>query len=276
MLRSSPWFVLLWAPIAVGCAEADVDDTWAAHSETTYDYQEVNPDAPLDDAARASLQEALAELAQDALEGETERLRELAGGTLERITSGDVLLGSIAGSRGIDRWHMCKDFALSACPGTWPDDDDWLGDQDVATTIETELDGYQWGNRLYFAFGAEMGTQELASTLVHEVNHVLNRSECHYYTDMEEHLVDDSPAFVEEYRAFTAECVYTGHADNAAGCHGFALEWVTGYEFNEDLTTVLPDGSNDPMLLAELIMAEQLGFLIPLAERWPGGFGACE
>ncbi|MBW2456776.1 MAG: hypothetical protein JRI68_19825 [Deltaproteobacteria bacterium] len=269
-------FLLCGATLAMGCTAPDTAGQDAAHSETAYNFADVNPDDPLEGDDRAKLLQAFAELASLGLEGDGDEQRGLATETLARITAGDVLLGSTAAARGIDRWHMCADFGLSACDGSWPSDDDWLGDDEVALTVETELDGYQWGNRLYFTFGPELQAAELASTLVHEVNHVLNRSECHYYTDMEAHLIDDTPAFVEEYRAFTTECLYTGHADDAAGCNAYALEWVAGYGFSEDLTTVLPDGSDDPLLLAELILSEQLGFLFPLPERWPAGFGPCD
>lgn len=57
--------------------------------------------------------------------------------------------------------------------------------------------GYQWSNRIYITRG--QSAEALASTLVHEVNHVLNHSDAVYY--------DDTPTsgFIEEYRAFTAE-----------------------------------------------------------------------
>ena len=67
----------------------------------------------------------------------------------------------------------------------------------VAAIIENELDGYMWSNRVYVSRG--MTTLRLAATLVHEVNHVLNRSEVGYYDDL------PTSAFLHEYRAFHAE-----------------------------------------------------------------------
>jgi hypothetical protein len=68
---------------------------------------------------------------------------------------------------------------------------------DTAAAITAELDGYMWSNRVYVARG--MDAFHVAATLVHEVNHVLNRSEVGYYDDL------PSSAFVHEYRAFYME-----------------------------------------------------------------------
>jgi hypothetical protein len=70
----------------------------------------------------------------------------------------------------------------------------------AAKAIEGELDGYQWGNRIYLS--RQMTITRLAATLIHETNHVLNRSEIGYYDDL------PSSAFVHEYRAFYAESLY--------------------------------------------------------------------
>ncbi len=67
----------------------------------------------------------------------------------------------------------------------------------AAKQLTEQLNGYMWGDRIYVARG--LTSQQLAATLVHEVNHVLNRSEIGYYDDL------PSSAFREEYRAFFAE-----------------------------------------------------------------------
>lgn len=64
----------------------------------------------------------------------------------------------------------------------------------------SEVDGYMWSNRIYVARG--MPTARLAATLVHEVNHVINRSEVGYWDDF------PTSAFVHEYRAFHAEAMF--------------------------------------------------------------------
>lgn len=71
---------------------------------------------------------------------------------------------------------------------------------DATAAIEAALDGYMWSNRIYVARG--MTTQRLAATLVHEVNHVLNRSEVGYYDDL------PTSAFLHEYRSFYAESLF--------------------------------------------------------------------
>jgi hypothetical protein len=70
----------------------------------------------------------------------------------------------------------------------------------AAKAIENELDGYMWSNRIYVSRGQT--PQRLAATLIHEVNHVLNRSEVGYYDNL------PTSAFVHEYRAFYAESVF--------------------------------------------------------------------
>jgi hypothetical protein len=64
--------------------------------------------------------------------------------------------------------------------------------------ITTNLSGYMWDDRIYVAAG--LSAAELASTLVHEVNHILNQSEEHYR--------GDRAVLVEEYRAFYAEALW--------------------------------------------------------------------
>ena len=54
-----------------------------------------------------------------------------------------------------------------------------------------------WSNRIYVARG--MDARHVAATLVHETNHVLNRSEVGYYDDL------PTSAFIHEYRAFYVE-----------------------------------------------------------------------
>jgi hypothetical protein len=87
--------------------------------------------------------------------------------------------------------------------------------------LEAELAGYMWGNRIYVVLGGD--AMALATTLVHEVNHVLNRSDENYYLPINSSLtpaeerdrlnaltVDEGAAFREEYRAFYIEQALTG------------------------------------------------------------------
>lgn len=68
---------------------------------------------------------------------------------------------------------------------------------DITAAIANEIDGYMWSNRIYVSRGQD--AQRLAATLIHEVNHVVNRSEVGYYDDL------PTSAFLHEYRAFHAE-----------------------------------------------------------------------
>jgi hypothetical protein len=70
----------------------------------------------------------------------------------------------------------------------------------VARILTTELAGYMWSNRIYVSRGQT--TRRLAATLVHEVNHVINRSEVGYWDDL------PTSAFRHEYRAFYAESLF--------------------------------------------------------------------
>jgi hypothetical protein len=80
---------------------------------------------------------------------------------------------------------------------------------------------------------------ELASTLVHEVVHVLNRSECRYYKDVSAHRLDDNAAFVEEFRSFFAECIFVSAEMELPRCSAQALEATTSYGFHHSLDVEL-------------------------------------
>lgn len=274
-MRRSIVVLLLGVVACGGATGAQSEDQRERHGFT-----DVNPAQPLAGTTRAELVAALDTLADTAEHAETELTRDLAFFTLERVEEGDVLLGSIEGARGIDRWHMCKDYQLAACEGSFDGDPEWVGDEAVTDLLTNELDGYQWGNRLYFSFRDDTDAVSVAATLVHEVNHVLNRSECSYYEDIEAHVTDDTLAYLEEYRAFFSECFYSDDADaDLTGCNAHALDHLEGYELSPDLPAVLPDGDDDPLVLGELLLEaspeDGWGALVPTADVWPEGFGAC-
>jgi hypothetical protein len=104
---------------------------------------------------------------------------------------------------------------------------DWIElhepDSEPARAIEDELDGYMWGNRIYVSRGQT--AQSLAATLVHEVNHVINRSEVGYYDDL------PTSAFLHEYRAFHVERMF-----DPAPWEGIDLvdHVITTYELDRD------------------------------------------
>ena len=193
----------LLTTLACACSAADptaeAEDDLKARS---YAYVDTHPETPLGAMARDKIQAALAKIERVAKRGESPLRRALAAETLARVESGDVQLGSIAGARGIDRWHMCKDYALHACDGPPPSPDDrtWRGDDEVDRKLDSALAGYMWGNRLYFTLKRSTDPNELAATLVHEINHVANRSECHYYRNIDTHEVEPDLAFVDARR----------------------------------------------------------------------------
>jgi hypothetical protein len=246
-------------------------------------FVDVSADAPMKGVAREKILAALTKIDRVAHQTKSPLRRALATETLARIESGDVLLGSIEAARGIDRWHMCKDEKLHACDGPPPAGDDrtWHGDAELARTLESDLAGYQWGNRIYFTLSSATNVDELAATLVHETDHVSNRSECSYYREIDAHVVDPDRAYVEEYRAFLSECYFTEESASVAKCNAFAAGRVDEYGFASDLARVLPSRSRDPKVLAELILAAEpegaarFGRLVPRKKDWPGGFGAC-
>ena len=92
----------------------------------------------------------------------------------------------------------------------------------VRPGLEDDLAGYQWGNRIYFTLSSATDVDELAATLVHETNHVLNRSECNYYRVMETHVVEPDRAYIEEYRAFLSECYFNEESATVASCSTYA------------------------------------------------------
>jgi hypothetical protein len=177
---------------------------------------------------------------------------------------------------------MCKDMeSQPACDGDPPTDPAWAGDAALRDALVTELDGYQWGDRLYFVLDSSREPEALAATLVHEVNHVLNRSECSYYEDYFAHLADPTFAWLEEYRAFVGECVLArGRNATASRCDTWAATQLDerGYGFTPELGLLLEDTSRGTRPIAESLFADdgQLGWLIPLEGRWPEDFAECE
>lgn len=246
-------------------------------------YVDVSAEAPMTGVPRDKILRALVKIDRVARDTKSPLRRALAAETLARIESGDVLLGSIAAARGIDRWHMCKDEKERACEGPMPaaDDRTWQGDAALARKLEADLAGYQWGNRIYFTLSSETDVDELAATLVHEVDHVANRSECNYYRVIDAHVVEPDPAYVEEFRAFLSECYFNEESATVAKCSAYAKGRVDDYGFDAKLSRVLPNRSDDPAKLADLILAAEtdrdakFGRLVPRKRDWPSSFGAC-
>ncbi len=260
-----------WVAAAAKTDRGDAEAAWVDVDETR----------PMDEVATSVMLEALAVIARSAVDAETDLQATLARQTIERIEAGDVLLGAVSSASGRDLWHMCRDLERDDC-GDVPDDADWGGPEGLREVLAEELDGYQWGNRLYFTLTTETDVEELAGTLVHEVNHVLNRSECSYYRDFVTHEVDDDLAWIEEYRAFFAECVWRRGADLKA-CVEWADETLVEREYGlePDLEQVLPEGETTQVIADSLLDPESeylgaYGWLVPSESVWPEDFEPCD
>ncbi len=123
---------------------------------------------------------------------------ELAQLTLRSIEAGHVKLDELADL-------TCEDFIRVG--NDLPDLEIIASDYESLTPrsellaeITNQLDGYMWSNRIYVSRGQD--SKRLAATLIHEVNHVLNRSEVGYYDDL------PTSAFLHEYRSFYAESLF--------------------------------------------------------------------
>lgn len=97
--------------------------------------------------------------------------------------------------------------------------------------ITTSLNGYMWDDRIYLAPG--LTPKDLARTIVHEVNHVRNRSEEHYRSDQQ--------ILVEEYRAFYAERLFAKESVSAAACRALKDEVIADYHLQGVTAADVPD-----------------------------------
>jgi hypothetical protein len=118
--------------------------------------------------------------------------------TWESIKAGRVQIDEVSDLTCSDFERVLNDFKDSDLGLT---ESDFFHLHDADSTARDKLTsaiyGYQWSNRIYVT--RFQSAEQLASTLVHETNHVLNHSETPYYDDV------PTSSFVEEYRAFQAE-----------------------------------------------------------------------
>jgi hypothetical protein len=131
------------------------------------------------------------------------RALERDGSELARHTARSIRAGRVRIDELVDL--TCWDFErvraeLTAVELTSDDYARLTPGSAVARAIADEIDGYMWSDRIYVSRGQP--TRRLATTLVHEVNHVINRSEVGYWDDL------PTSAFVHEYRAFHAEAMF--------------------------------------------------------------------
>lgn len=115
----------------------------------------------------------------------------------------------------------------------------------IAKVLTEELDGYMWSNRIYVSRGQPV--RRLAATLIHEVNHVINRSEVGYFDDL------PTSGFIHEYRAFHAESLFDPDTWKGIDLVDHVIE---NYEF--DRTKIAPATLAQPLTPT----------LLPDAEAW--------
>ena len=121
--------------------------------------------------------------------------------TYESIQSGRILMDEMSDLTSWDFWRVRRSLMRW---GVNLSKEDYFNlhrpQSGITRKIESLIDAYMWGNRIYLSGGFE--ARELAATLVHEVNHILNDVDRDYY--------DNWPvnAFLHEYRAFYAEKLF--------------------------------------------------------------------
>lgn len=128
--------------------------------------------------------------------------------THELIVTGQVKVDELDDLTRADYMRVRQELAKSGVD--IPANRDALDDKrgKAWRAITTDMNGYMWDDRIYVAPG--LSPRELASILVHEVNHVRNESEAHYR--------GEQAVFVEEYRAAYAEALFRDEKLSAARC----------------------------------------------------------
>jgi hypothetical protein len=191
------------AALFVGCGEDDEPFDDADCTNVAFD--EVNP-ANTTTEFRSMIENALVEMCQSQTDGD------LGYASYQSIASLLVEVDVLADLTDFDYSTVLVFYGLT------PDD---ITREDAIAMFERDLAGYMWGNRIYLHPALDPPT--LAATLVHEVNHVLNRSDENYYLPLDREVSDSertqilnsltedpARAFTEEYRAFYLEEVYAG------------------------------------------------------------------
>ena len=152
--------------------------------------------------------------------------------TFDLISSGAVKIDGLSDLTRADYLRVRHEMD-KAGGRPLPMDRDTLDDKRSRAwrAITTDLTGYMWDDRIYVAEG--LSSRDLASTLVHEVNHVRNHSEEAYRSP--------KAVLIEEYRAFYSEALFGGEALSAARCRQLKEGVIRDY----DLKDVGPDDVAD-------------------------------
>jgi hypothetical protein len=151
--------------------------------------------------------------------------------THDLISSGKVRIDELSDLTRGDYLHVRRELRKTGV--NLPADHKVLDDKRSSAwrAITNDMDGYMWDDRIYVAQG--LSPRDLATTLVHEVNHVLNQSE--------EHYKDDASIFVEEYRAFYSEALFRGEKLTPAKCRSIKEGVIRDYALKGVSPDDLPD-----------------------------------
>jgi hypothetical protein len=233
MLRGA---VILAGFVACAAPVDDVGDTAGGKADgVAARFTEVNP-AHTNATFRTYIDRAL-----DALETHDSELAHL---TYASIKAGHVKIDELADLTCADFIHVIGDLpALELVPSDYPKLR--LRGSAVTKAIAAEIDGYMWSNHVYVARSIE--PTHLAATLIHEVNHVINRSEVGYYDDL------PTSAFLHEYRAFWVESQFEPQEYEGVDLVDFVIE---SYEL---------DRSKIP---AAVLAAPLTPIFLPDADAW--------
>jgi hypothetical protein len=153
--------------------------------------------------------------------------------TFEYVTSGRVKLDELADLTRGDFNHIRKEFAREGVELPVEDYARLHDERATATrAITSSVNGYMWDDRIYVARG--LSVEMLARTIVHEVNHVVNKSEENYR--------GEKAIFIEEYRAHYAEALLAKkNVSDPAVCRAIKLGIIRDYA----LKTVKPEDLAD-------------------------------
>lgn len=245
------WLCALGVVCLLACGSDDEEAPFDSQDCTNVAFTEVNPDNS-SVAFRAAIEDALGSLCRSQSDGD------LGFETYKSIVTGRVQIDILEDLSDLDYSTVLVFYGLA--PGT--------PRSEALPGILADLAGYMWGNRVYVVLGGS--TEALAATLMHEVNHVLNRSDENYYlpldreveepersTILNELRVDEGRAFVEEYRAFYLEEVLAGSALDQGKTQSMATlkqSIATLYEFSSLDVSDFPDFP--------------AGILVPNEEGW--------
>lgn len=150
--------------------------------------------------------------------------------TLAALTSGRVKVDAFSDLTARDFRHLRRDLAAQKLR---PDDYRRLHDprSRALRAISGAINGYMWDDRVYVH--RQLSPKKLASTLVHEVTHVLNRSEERYRTPRS--------ILLEEYRSFYAEKRFLGVEMTAARCRALKAWVIREYGLSGVTPADVPD-----------------------------------